>query len=126
MKYEVKKEFILTANEGEMEMLAKAVRDQITEIAKETAENGELILSHNPAQEFIEVTASSWFDLFEDLCKAVDTGNLRKEYDMTKEVVYYTFWEADEQHKKDREKLAEEAAKALNAVPCPILNPHTK
>ena len=104
MKYEVKKEFILTANESEMEMLAKAVRDQITEIAKETAENGELILSHNPAQEFIEVTASCWFDLFEDLCKAVDTASLRREYDMTKEAVYYTF-EKEKERREATENL---------------------
>ena len=102
MKYEVKKEYILNANESEMEILAKAVRDQITEMAKETAENGKLILSHNPAQEFIEVTASSWFDLFEDLCKAIDTVKSRREYDFIKEAVYHTF----EEEKKRREHLA--------------------
>lgn len=101
MKYEVKKEYILTSDESEMEMLALAVRNQITAMAKETAENGELILSHNPAQEFIEVKASSWFDLFEDLCKAMDTVKSIREYDfMTKEGLHNIF----EKEKERREK----------------------
>ena len=101
MKFQVNKEYILNADESEMEMLAKAVRDQITEMAKEYAGGVELWTYSNPAQEFIEVTASSWFDLFFDLCKAIDTANPRREYDMAKEVVYYTF----EKEKKRREKL---------------------
>ena len=100
MKFQVKKEWNLITDESEMEMLAKAVRDQITEMAKEYAGGVELWAYSNPAREFIEVTASSWFDLFEDLCKAIDTANSRREYDMAKEVVYYTF----EKEKERREE----------------------
>lgn len=91
MKFQVNKEFLLTADESEMEMLAKAVRDQITEMAKEYAGGVELWTYSNPAQEFIEVTASPWFDLFFDLCKAIDTANQRIEYDMAKEIVHNIF-----------------------------------
>ena len=109
MKYQVNKEYILNADESEMEMLAKAVRDQITEMAKEYAGGVELWNYSNPAREFIEVTASSWFDLFEDLCKAIGTANSRREYDMAKEVVYYTF----EKEKERREKAHKEFEKIL-------------
>ena len=97
MKFQVKKEYILNADESEMEMLAKAVRDQIIRLAKEYAGGDEIWIYPNPACEFIESIAWSWFDLFEHLCKAIDTANSRRECDMTTEVVYRIF-------EKDREK----------------------
>ena len=100
MKYEVKKEFLLTANEEEMELLGIAVRNQITALAKEVAESGELILCPDPAFEFTDVTARECFDLFEDLCKAIDTAKSRREYDMTKEGVRNIF----EESRKRREE----------------------
>ena len=104
MKYEVKKEFILTANEGEMEMLAKAVSDQIIEMAKEVAESGELIVCPDPAFKFIEVTASEWFCLLDDICDAL--GNTQRariiEIETSIEAVRNIF----EKDKERREHLA--------------------
>jgi len=108
MKYEVNKEFLLTANEEEMELLAIAVKNQIIKLAKKyAAESDEIWTYPTPACEFIEAIAWSWFDLFEGLCKAIDTTKSRREYDMTKEVVYYTFEKEKERIEKE-EKEAQE------------------
>ena len=111
MKYQVNKEFLLTANEEEMEMLALAVRNQIKQMAKEVAESGELIRYPNPAQAFIEMKTGEWFGLFENLCKAMDTVKSRREYDMMKEGLHNIFEKEKEKYSKEiekRDKLDEE------------------
>ena len=108
MKYQVNKEFLLTANEEEMELLAIAVRNHITALAKEVAESGELIVCPNPAQEFIEVKAGEWFGLFENLCKAIDTAKSRREYDFATEAVHRIFEKEKERIEKE-EKEAQES-----------------
>ena len=103
MKYEVKKEFLLTADENEMEMQATAVKNQIRAMAKEYAGGAQIWSYSNPPEEFIEVTASSWFGLLSSLCEAIGTVKWANEYDFTIEVVHRIF----EQDKKDREELDE-------------------
>ena len=100
MKYEVKKEFLLTTNEAEIEKLATAVKNHITAVAKEVAESGELIFCSNPAKEFIEVKAGEWFDLLDQLVLAIGTVKWANEHDFTTEVVHRIF----EEDRKRREK----------------------
>ena len=112
MKYQVKKEFLLTANEGEMEMLAKAVSDQITALAKEYAGGVELWTYPNPAQHFIEVIAIEWFSLLSSLCAAIGSGNADEEYHMTRAIVPNIF----EKEKEKREKEKKEAQEHFDKI----------
>ena len=100
MKFQVNKEYILNADEEEMQKLATAVKNQITAMAKETVESGELILCSNPAKEFIEVKAGKWFDLLDQLVLAIGTVKWANEHDFTTEVVHRIFDEDKERREK--------------------------